>query len=213
MIISRATHPWRWAPPQLIKPVRRTAAACLLATLVALALPAYAHEGSGTLTIELANPVGESVHYVAKLVWEDGHAADDATVTVVAEGPGPTVGPISMKQAGEGLYEAVVRFPEPGVWQVRFTSVSPTTTLTYSQEVAAADPGTTTVATTPAAPAPDAPARPEGTATAPGSQQTTTEPSSTIWIVLGLVLAGAIVAGSIALRRSRHITTPNGSAD
>jgi hypothetical protein len=77
---------------------RPVAALAAVAAVLALALglggasPAGAHDGAGTLTVEAAHPVDPlSVHYIVVLTWDnDGHAAEDATVTATPVAPDGT---------------------------------------------------------------------------------------------------------------------------
>jgi hypothetical protein len=201
--------------------VRRTASARLgVGLLLAIGLwlitglmaEVIAHEGTGTLTVEAVQPAGvDSFRYVVKLVWADGHPVTDATVTVIAEGPGPKVGPVTMTAAGsDGLYEALMVFPTPGEWTVRFTSVTPTATVSQTQSITGTEStavGSTAMgstAPTTAAPATAAPTTAVPPPATAGSDLDPTGSSSrAIWIVLGLLgLGGAAAAGFVA-RRNR----------
>jgi YtkA-like len=128
-------------------PVRPLAGfVALAAVVVALALgfaaaPAGAHEGDAIVTLEAAHPAGLSIHYFVRVTWEnDGHPANDATVTATAIGPdGTQLTPVTLTPADDdGRYEGVVDYPAAGTWTLRLTSIDPTGTLEQTQEVAAA---------------------------------------------------------------------------
>ncbi|MCX7619568.1 MAG: FixH family protein [Acidimicrobiales bacterium] len=204
--------------------VRRSTLGALLAFLLSavsalwlLHEPVSAHEGPGTITVVDAQPVGANANrYTVELLWADGHPADDATITAVAEGPGQKVGPVTMTaSAPNGRYEAVITFPAPGEWTVRFTSVTPLASLAYPQ----------TVATSETRPAPSeqvsstagttAPVPPEvalstqpstpavGTRVSTGSTSPSSPSSNPLgWIVLiAVTLTVAITAAVVVARR------------
>jgi len=135
-------------------PPTRSIAARLLVVAVASAFfaiaaasPAAAHDGTAVITAESQTIQGTSVEYVVRAVWDnDGHAAADATATVVAESPsGDRVGPVPMEATDDdGRYTATVDFPSPGDWIVRFTVVTPPGTLEITQTIPAADAGDAT---------------------------------------------------------------------
>jgi hypothetical protein len=140
--------------PQL-KTSRRALAALLTvlglalgtgAALVSGAAPAGAHEGAGTLTVEQVHPAGLSIHYIVLLTWEnDGHPAEDATVTATPVGPdGAALTPVTLAPsgAGDGRYAGAVEFPSAGSWTVRFTSIEPTGSAERPEQVT--EPSTTT---------------------------------------------------------------------
>lgn len=109
-----------------------------VAAPVIAAIPASAHEGAGRMTIESAEARADSVHYRVRLVYEgDGDPVDDATITAVVVGA-PSATPQAFQPAGaDGVYEATVRLPGPGVWTVRLTSVTPPATAERTEAVAA----------------------------------------------------------------------------
>ena len=135
----------------------------VVATVVAGAARAEAHDDVGVIAVVAADPGGPlSRTYEVDVTYaNDGHGATDATVTVVAERAGRTVGPTAMDAVGQpGRYRATVAFPEPGSWMLRFSSLTPLATTERAEELAA--PGT---------------ANPSGTL--PQSTSTTAPPPST----------------------------------
>ena len=133
-----------------LSPARRAAAAvaACVAALVgmsALAGPAWAHGGAGTLEVVSTEPQadGTSVKVTVQLSFtKDGHPADDATVTVVGEldggGTAPEFTPVTLTASGpEGQYAGVVPIPGPGTWNLRVTSVEPPATATTQVSTAA----------------------------------------------------------------------------
>jgi len=159
-----------------------------VAALVASAPAATAHEGDGSFEVLGADPSGPlAVGYRVRLVYvDDGHAAADATVTAVAEGPGGvTVAPVPLDGTGEeGVYAGVVDFPAPGHWTVRFTALSPDATLERPETLAPAATApqgapttapTTSPATVPTTTAPTAsPTTVSSTTASPTTRPTTT---------------------------------------
>ncbi len=84
-------------------------------------------------------------------MWDnDGHAAADATATVVADSPtGERLGPVPMEPTDDdGRYTATLDFPSPGDWNVRFTVVTPPGTLEITQTVPSTDAPVATTETT-----------------------------------------------------------------
>lgn len=194
------------------------AAALAVAALAVLGLlgwvgapAAQAHEGAGTIVVEAAEPAGPlEVTYRVRLTYNaDGHGADDATVTVVAEGvDGPTT-PVPMTPADDdGGYGATVRFGEPGPWTVRFTAVTPPATLELTETVASAPPPSTaeptTTTTSAAAPTTATSATPPSTSTALGSDD---DDGAGGGVPVAPLVAGgvgaAVVAGVAVARRRR----------
>lgn len=130
------------------KAVRIVAALLVVAlalgvSAAAIAPLAGAHGDDGVLTVISATPSGSSSAVRVKLAYgTDGHPVDGATVTVVADdGAGTKVDPVAMTAAGSpGEYTATVAFPSAGTWNVRVTSVSPSATITLTQDITA-EPG------------------------------------------------------------------------
>jgi hypothetical protein len=117
--------------------------ATVVATVVAGAARAEAHDDVGVIAVVAADPGGplSRTYEVDVTFANDGHGATDATVTVVAERAGRTVGPTAMDAVGQpGRYRATVAFPEPGSWMLRFSSLTPLATTERAEELA--DPGT-----------------------------------------------------------------------
>lgn len=186
-----------------------------LATLVAVvtlatsALPAGAHDGKAIITVDSAEPgAGASIDYTIRVIWDnDGHPANDASVTVVASAEdGTQVGPIAMNPIDDdGRYSASLDVGSPGNWAVRFTVVTPPGTLEVPQVVAA--PSTTTSApstTTTSAPAPTetVPAQPSNSST---QTQRPSSPSGAL-IFFGataLIIAGGAYVAMQSRRKRR----------
>ena len=130
----------------------------LLLTAVALigclvtAVPAAAHDDAGVIEVSAA-PAGRTVEYGVLVTYVgDGHPAQDATATAVAEQAGrDPVGPVVLEATAEpGRYRARITFPADGTWTVRFSSLSPTAYLERTETITAA-PGAAPAATTSAA--------------------------------------------------------------
>ncbi|HMX64796.1 MAG TPA: FixH family protein [Microthrixaceae bacterium] len=127
------------------KPLVRLVAAILAVLLVvgvgvaAIAPMAGAHGDDGVLAVVSATPSGSSSTITVKLTFEgDGHPVDGATVTAVADdGAGAAIDPVPMTAAGSpGEYTARLEFPSAAVWNVRVTAVSPSATVTLTQDIA-----------------------------------------------------------------------------
>jgi hypothetical protein len=128
-----------------------------LASAVALALglllglvpglggsPAGAHDGPAVVVIEQVHPAGLQMHYIVRVTWEDdGHPAEDATVTATAiAADGTQLTPVALAPAdNDGRYAGVVEYPSAGAWTVRVTSIEPTGSVEQPQEVT--EPATT----------------------------------------------------------------------
>ena len=126
----------------------------LLLTAVALigclvtAVPAAAHDDAGVIEVSAA-PAGRTVEYGVLVTYVgDGHPAQDATATAVAEQAGrDPVGPLVLEATAEpGRYRARVTFPADGTWTVRFSSLSPTAYLERTETITAAPAATTSAA-------------------------------------------------------------------
>ena len=126
----------------------------LLLTAVALigclvtAVPAAAHDDEGVIEVSAA-PAGRTVEYGVLVTYVgDGHPAQDATATAVAEQAGrDPVGPVVLEATGEpGRYRARITFPGDGTWTVRFSSLSPTAYLERTETITAAPAAATSAA-------------------------------------------------------------------
>ena len=128
------------------RPIAALAAIAVAVVLGALLAPAAgAHGDDGVLTVVSATPSGTSSTVTVQLAYEgDGHPVDGATVAVVADdGAGNALDPVPMGPgSAPGQYTATVQFPSAGTWNLRVTAVSPSATLTLTQDVTA-DPGVT----------------------------------------------------------------------
>jgi hypothetical protein len=198
-------------PHPLRRPVAVLAA---LASVLALSLglagaaPAGAHSGAGTLTVEQVHPAGLSVHYIVTLTWDDdGHPAEDATVTatpVAADGTAETPYALAPSGSGDGRYAGAVEFPSAGDWTVRFTSIEPTGTVDHAETVVEGA-ATTAPAEGGFAPADDGTG--DSAAQAPTTQSDDEETgSSSIPILLvvgaGVVAIGGAITAVLAARRN-----------
>lgn len=100
--------------------------------------PAAAHEGAGTIEVLSAEPTaGDGRTYRVRVVFvADGHPAPEATVTAtIADRPGAV--PVAFAATAEvGVYEGTVRFPGPGDWTVRLTSLRPIASVERTDTVA-----------------------------------------------------------------------------
>ena len=154
--------------------------------LLAVAQPASAHGDDGAIevvSVTVAAPLSLRVEANITFVG-DGHAAPEATATVVAERAGaPAVGPVTLNASGPtGRYSATITLPSPGEWTLRLTSLSPTAVI-ERRETVAQPPTTSTVAvatttgvavTTTVAPSPTT------TAGGPGPLTSTVAPTTTL---------------------------------
>lgn len=161
---------------------RISAGACLLFVSFLLALPAGAHDGAGTISVESSVPTDNAAEIVVRLVWNnDGHPAADATITAVPVGvDGAT--PVLMEPVdSDGRYRANVSLPGPGEWTIRFTSVTPVATLDQPQNIAAETTTTTApeaASTTEGSTTDDTPTTPALEATTGTEQEPATEVAS-----------------------------------
>lgn len=170
----------------------------------AMAAPAVAHEGAGTLAVEQAEAAADGqVRYVVRLTWNnDGHAALDATVNATLIGAdGTPQTPVPLPAADQdGRYAATVTFPAPGNWTVRFTAVKPQATLEQAATIAAPATTSTLAPTTATTAAPDVePAPDSGSSSGGGS-------------FLPAIVVGAVLGGAAAWFFRRRRGTPAGTA-
>lgn len=131
----------------------------LLAVLAILLTPApaLAHDEQGEMTVTAAEQLdGGRLRVEVGIVYtNDGHPAEEATVTATLTGPsGEAVGPVPLeRQEGTSLYRAEIEVPSPGAWTVALSATNPAATAETSIDVAAR---TTTPPTDDTAPPPDA---------------------------------------------------------
>ena len=137
-------------------PTRRAAAALVITCAALLALgpsTAAAHEGEGIFELQSQESADASTaSYVVRLTWaNDGHPSFDATVTATPIDPSGTPGtPVPMQFEGDdGRYSGTITYPSSGTWTVRFTSVSPSSTMEIVEEVAAPTSSPSTTSTAP----------------------------------------------------------------
>ena len=167
------------------------AVALWLAGTFASSGSAMAHDGDGRIEVLAAEPRPDgTVGYRLRVVFSaDGHPAPESTVTATVVDPADPQAPQPLaKSAEEGVYEGEVRFPRPGPWTVRFTSLRPTASLERGEDVAA--PTTTTTSTPPASTTTIA----ESTPSASSPRATKRGPSPE-QILGGVVLVGALMLG------------------
>lgn len=190
-----------------------------VATVVAAVLllvpasPAAAHEGSGTITVEEADPATDTaVRYVVRLTWNnDGHpaAADATTITAVpAGGDGVALTPVTLEPVDDdGRFAATVEFPDPGAWTVRFTAISPEATLEVPQQIEPPATPSSAPTTTTSSEAPTTTSADSGTLDEGDDDDGDDGPSaagSAVFVVVLLALAAAaFVLGRRMRRRSR----------
>ena len=211
------------------KPLVRIVAAILAVLLVvgvgvaAIAPMAGAHGDDGVLAVVSATPSGSSSTITVKLTFEgDGHPVDGATVTAVADdGAGAAIDPVPMTAAGSpGEYTARLEFPSAAVWNVRVTAVSPSATVTLTQDIAGpASTSSTPIGSTPTSgstpgstPASTSEAPVDGvTATREGTGGKAAEQSdsSPLPWVLGIG-ALVVVVGAVAWVVARRGSGPDG---
>lgn len=201
------------------KPLVRIVAALLAVLLVvgvgvaAIAPMAGAHGDDGVLAVVSATPSGSSSTITVKLTFEgDGHPVDGATVTAVADdGAGAAIDPVPMTAAGSpGEYTARLEFPSAAVWNVRVTAVSPSATVTLTQDIAgpastSSTPTESTPASTSEAPVDGVTATREGT----GGEAAEQSDSSPLPWVLGIG-ALVVVVGAVAWVVARRGSGPDG---
>lgn len=201
------------------KPLVRIVAALLAVLLVvgvgvaAIAPMAGAHGDDGVLAVVSATPSGSSSTITVKLTFEgDGHPVDGATVTAVADdGAGAAIDPVPMTAAGSpGEYTARLEFPSAAVWNVRVTAVSPSATVTLTQDIAG--PASTSSTPTESTPASTSEAPVDGvTATREDTAEEAVEQSdsSPLPWVLGIG-ALVVVVGAVAWVVARRGSGPDG---
>lgn len=201
------------------KPLVRIVAAILAVLLVvgvgvaAIAPMAGAHGDDGVLAVVSGTPSGSSSTITVKLTFEgDGHPVDGATVTAVADdGAGAAIDPVPMTAAGSpGEYTARLEFPSAAVWNVRVTAVSPSATVTLTQDIAG--PASTSSTPTESTPASTSEAPVDGvTATREDTAEEAAEQSdsSPLPWVLGIG-ALVVVVGAVAWVVARRGSGPDG---
>ncbi|MGH9024733.1 MAG: hypothetical protein ACRDWD_01245 [Acidimicrobiia bacterium] len=125
--------------------------ALLVSAVLALSVPAAAHDDQGVLAGEyVANPPdAPEGNYRVRLTFQnDGHPAEGATVTMsAADGTGGVIAPTPMSAVDAGEYEAAVSFPNPGAWTVTVVASSPAATFEQALTIAE-PPASTTTSTT-----------------------------------------------------------------
>lgn len=202
-----------------------TSGALLLAVTVAVigvgALPAGAHGAEGELTLTKADQTGPTtVEIEVGIVYaNDGHLAEDATVSATLTGPdGATVGPVELTRTGEAtsLYAASVDVTGVGEWSVAVTSIEPAGTTSGSVTVVEGFAPTTTTPEAPATTAPpatEAPAPVAAVEDAPASEEAAADgaigdgdgfPSAAIVGASLALFAVVLVGGVLVARRREH---------
>jgi len=133
-----------------------------LGVAVLVSGPVAAHSEQGELTVVVAEaPAPGMVRLEVGLVYaNDGHLAEESSVTASLTGPGGvTLGPVDLPRIAGARYGTEVPVPTPGTWQVTFAATGPTAQGTATIEVPpvttssappVSGPPTTTTTTTPA---------------------------------------------------------------
>jgi hypothetical protein len=135
--------------------VRHLALLVVLAAAVPLlaAPQASAHGGGGVLAVESFEPEGDGEapsrwSITVRLTFaEDGHAVDEATVTVAGESEtGASLTPVGLTAQGDGRFAGTIELPA-GSWNLRAVSVDPPAQLAL-EPVTAAPPSSPSTVTT-----------------------------------------------------------------
>lgn len=105
-------------------------ALAFVAVAALLPAPAAAHGGAGELTVTSLEQVGDrTVRLEVGIVYaNDGHLAEEASVTATFAGPGGArVGPVDLTRTGDttSLYAATIEVPAPGEWSTLISSTGP----------------------------------------------------------------------------------------
>lgn len=112
---------------------------------VLLGAVAYGHEGSAEIKLKNLEPGAQSLRYrldVEVTFAADGHAVEDATVTVAGDSDsGASLSPVVLEPAGEGIFAGDLQLPESGTWSLRVTSVNPPGVLDMEPIAAGGDVG------------------------------------------------------------------------
>jgi hypothetical protein len=235
-------HPRPLAPS---RPVGLVAALALALALVVgllpgLGAPAGAHDGDAVIVVESTHPAGLQVHYIVRVTWaDDGHPAEDATVTATAvAADGTQVTPVTLAPAdSDGRYSGALEYPSEGAWTLRVTSIEPTGKIEQPQTVIPLPPTTASgptneVSTSPDgegtgddagdtgeggdngfAPADDGTGSSEDAATDPATGESGDDSGMPIYLLVALaavVVIGAVTAVSL-IRRNRQQPDGTGS--
>jgi len=175
---------------------------------LAVVSPAAAHDGEGAFTVDSAEPAdGTAVHYVVRLTWtNDGHLALDATVTATAVAPDGTPStPVPLTAVDQdGRYEATVEFPGAGDWTVRFTAVTPPSTLEQPQVVTVATTSTTAAPSTTAPSTTEAPGPADDSEEAAATDAGDSDDDGAPVVPIAIGALAAVAAGVVAVRRRRQ---------
>jgi hypothetical protein len=171
-----------------------SAASAVAAALLFAATSAFAHSDQGAMTAE-ARPGAQQMTVTARarvVFANDGHAANEAAVTVSGSGPGGAqVGPTALPRVDDGEYEALVPVPAAGDWSFQLDSANPTATATAATTVAAPQ------ATTP----PSLGSAKRATRSDDGGSSGLN--ASVFAIGGGAVVVAALVGGTLVIRRRR----------
>ena len=165
---------------------------------IMVASPGAAHDGDGRIEVISAEPRGDgTIAYRLRVIFlADAHAAPEATVTATVVDPAKPQAPQPFtKSAEDGIYEADVRFPRPGPWTIRFTSLRPTATLERPEEIVASS--TVTSAASSATTPPRDELLPDSAPAEPTSS------NSSGVAVAGVVVAVTLVVAAQVWRRRR----------
>ena len=190
------------------------AAVTLLVAVTLVPSVAGAHGGEARLDLLETESVPGGVEVAVRVTYvNDGHGADDATVTAVvvsddgADAPGT---PVPLPATGEeGVHGGTVPVPAPGPWIVRVTSVEPTASTEVRVDVpappiaTAPTTGGVTVAPTPIAETVPAapPGDPIGTSGSATDPTDSDGPALWIWLLGGAAAIVAVGAGVVLVRQ------------
>jgi hypothetical protein len=115
------------------------AAVALLGGLALSGVPAAAHGDEGEMTVVVSEQVdGDVVRLeIGLLHADDGHLAEDASVTATLAGPdGSAIGPVALPQISGARYGTDIEGVAPGTWSITIASTDPSTEIITSVEVA-----------------------------------------------------------------------------
>jgi hypothetical protein len=190
------------------------AAVTLLVAVTLVPSVAGAHGGEVRLDLLETEGVPGGIEVAVRVTYvDDGHGADDATVTAVvvpADGTDAPGTPVPLPATGEeGVHGGTVPVPAPGPWIVRITSVEPTASTEVRVDVPAAPPATApTTGGDPVAPAPIAatdpaspPGEPIGTSGAATDPMGSDGPAAWVWLLGGAAAIVAVGAGVVLVRQ------------
>jgi hypothetical protein len=171
-----------------------------VATLGVSAPAAGAHSETGNLQVDVVVRPGLTAEVQVALSYaSDGHPAEDATVSASATGPdGRSAGPVALTPIGLGGYRGELPLPGVGAWTVRAEAVEPAASAETTVEVAAS-PGPDTPDPDDTEPGDTLDDDDDDGGSGGGGEGDGSDPWP--WIVGGVVVAVAVGAGGLLLRR------------